>query len=154
VIGVAIGAFIGGISLAFGGAFLYKWNKNKNEDKKVVLIPENEKVNDTNHEILEIPAIRNINNHGQEIISATPAINNVYKHKMLPKLPIAENSTNNEISNETTPSTDNQGSSLQNIDVLENFKNEMLQVIKQEVQDLKQEFIQNKEQVSNININK
>ena len=72
---------------------------------------------------------------------------------MLPKLPVAENSTNNEISNETTPSTDNQGSSLQNIDVLENFK-EMLQVITQEVQDLKQEFIQNKEQVSNININK
>jgi len=97
VIVVAIGAFIGGISLAFGGAFLYKWNKNKKEDKKVVLIPGDEKVNDTNHEILEIPAIRNINNHGQEIISTTPAINNVYKHKMLPKLQVAENSTNNEI---------------------------------------------------------
>ena len=47
-----------------------------------------------------------------------------------------------------TPS-DNQGAPLQNID-LENFKNEILQ----EVQDLKQELAQYKEQVSNVNINK
>ena len=37
---------------------------------------------------------------------------------------------------------------------LENFKDEILQAMKQEVQDLKQELAQYKEQVSNTNINK
>ncbi len=53
---------------------------------------------------------------------------------MLPKILVAEdeNLTNNEIynRNEITPSTDNQGSSLQNIE-------EMLYVITQELRDLK-----------------
>ncbi len=52
---------------------------------------------------------------------------------MLPKtLAEDENLTNNEIynRNEITPSTDNQGSSLQNIE-------EMLYVITQELRDLK-----------------
>jgi len=125
---IAIGAFIGGISLAFGGAFIYKWNKNKKENKRAIPISGNEVVKDTNHQVLEIPTA------GQGIISTTPAINNVYKQNMLPMLPVAENenSTNNEIYNER--------SSLQNIDV-----KEVIQVIKQEVmQDLKQELAQNK----------
>ncbi len=131
VIGIAIGAFIVSISLAFEGVFLYQRNKNKKENKKAISFPGNE-VKDTNHEILEIPAIRNLNNYRHEIISTTPAIGDVYRQKMLPKIAENENLTNNEIynGNEITPSTDNQGSSLQNIE-------EMLHVITQEVQDLK-----------------
>src|SRR6266540_1149352 len=97
IIGAVVGSFIIGISLAFGGVFLYKWNKNKKENKQLIPITGNEQVNDTNHEVLEFPT-RNVNDHGQEI-------NNVYKRKMLPTLPIAENSTNNETynhGNETT----------------------------------------------------
>jgi len=73
-----------------------------------------------------------LNNYRHEIISTTPAIGDVYRQKMLPKIAENENLTNNEIynGNEITPSTDNQGSSLQNIE-------EMLHVITQEVQDLK-----------------
>ena len=72
-----------------------------------------------------------MNNYRHEIISTTPAIGDVYRQKMLPKIAENENLTNNEIynGNEITPSTDNQRS-LQNIE-------EMLHLITQEVQDLK-----------------
>ncbi len=145
IIGIAIGTFIGGISLSFGAFFLYKWNQNKKGNKKATSTPENEGFNDTNHEVLEIPALRNVTDYRQEIISTTPTINNVhyehYEQKMLPMLPIAKDDN---LGGETVPSVD-QRSSLQNIDV-ENFKNEILQVIKQEViQDLKQELAQSKE---------
>ena len=63
-----------------------------------------------------------------------------------------ESSTNNEIYIETTLSDDKEVL-LQNVD-LENFKNEMLQAMKREVQDLKRELVQYKEKVSNTNINK
>jgi len=99
VIGITIGTFIGSISLVFCGVFLYKRNKNKKESKKVILIPRNEE--DTSHEVLDIPTIRNVNNYGQEIISTTSKISNIYKENLLPKLPVAENenSTNNEFYN-------------------------------------------------------
>src|SRR6266542_2310019 len=53
VIGIAIGAFIVGISLAFGGVFLYKRNKNKKENKKAIPFTGNG-IKDTNNEGLEI----------------------------------------------------------------------------------------------------
>src|SRR6266542_6476195 len=53
VIGIAIGAFIVGVSLAFGGVFLYKRNKNKKENKKAIPFTGNG-IKDTNNEGLEI----------------------------------------------------------------------------------------------------
>ncbi len=150
IIGAVVGSLIGGIFLSFGGFYLYKWNKNRKRQRQALPIPGNEVVKDTDHEevkdtdqeVLEIPTLSN--NYRQEIISTTPAINNAYKQMMSPVLPVAENEslTNNEIYNH---GTSNRRSSLQlqNIDV-ENFKNEILQVIKQEVQDLKKELKQNK----------
>ena len=146
IIGIAIGTFLGGISLSFGGFFLYKWNKNKKRIKRAIPIPGNEEVNDTDNEVLEIPTVNN--NYGQEIIST-----NAYERKMLPPVAENENSTNNKIYNHGRE-VSSAGPSLQNMNV-EKFKNEMHQVIKQEImQDLKQELGQIKKQVSNANINK
>jgi len=146
IIGIAIGTFLGGISLSFGGFFLYKWNKNKKKNKRAIPIPGNEEVKDTNNEVLEIPTVNN--NYGQEIIST-----NAYERKMLPPVAENENSTNNKIYNHGRE-VSSAGPSLQNMNV-EKFKNEMHQVIKQEImQDLKHELGQIKEQVSNANINK
>ncbi len=38
VIGIAIGAFVVGISIAFGGVFLYKWNKNRQIQRQALQI--------------------------------------------------------------------------------------------------------------------
>ena len=38
MIGIAIGAFVVGISIAFGGVFLYKWNKNRQIQRQALQI--------------------------------------------------------------------------------------------------------------------
>src|SRR5688500_16651956 len=45
IIGIVIGSLIGGISLLFGGLFIYKKNKNKRKNKKVIPILGNDEVN-------------------------------------------------------------------------------------------------------------
>ncbi|CAG8528698.1 5515_t:CDS:2 [Funneliformis caledonium] len=134
---IIIGAVVGGLVFSLlGGIFVYKWNKKKNE--KVIPTPGDEESNikDQGHEI--VSTTQKMHNHGQEKISQIPENKN-------------ENLTNRKTYNhgrEAISSTDNQ----QNID-LENFKNEMLQVVRQEIlQNLKQDVKEKSEQVSNQNV--
>jgi len=169
IIGTVVGSLFGDISLLLGRLFIYERNKNKRKNKKT---PGNDEINNYNHKDLTIPAIRIINDHEKETISTINNIHNygqeilqisgnkyltnneVYYHgrEATPSVdnqnPLSENEslTNNKVYNDekgVTPN-DNQNPSSQNIDnVLESFKNEMLQVIRQEMQNLRQEITQN-----------
>ncbi|CAG8610382.1 8326_t:CDS:2 [Funneliformis caledonium] len=127
---------VGGLLFSLlGGFFVYKWNKKKKEDIKVIPTPGDEESNirDQGHEI--VSTTQKMHNHGQEKISQIPENKN-------------ENLTNKKTYNygrEAISSTDNR----QNID-LENFKNEILQVVRQEIlQNLKQDVKEKSEQASN-----
>jgi len=68
VVGIAIGAFVVGISIAFGSVFLYKRNKNRQIQRKTLQIHGN---------------VRNINNYGQNNnpIDYGSNVNNVLEAK-------------------------------------------------------------------------
>ncbi|CAG8481051.1 1508_t:CDS:2 [Funneliformis caledonium] len=103
---VSFGSSIGGILLFFGGLFLYKWNKNKKESKTTL----GDETKD-DHENTTISTT----NH-EQVILQIPGNEN-YNHER-----------------EATPSFDDQGKPLQNIDtILDNFKNEILQAVRQEI---------------------
>src|SRR5438045_761610 len=42
LVGAIIGSLIGGILLAFGSSFLYKWYKNKQIQKNIIQVPGNQ----------------------------------------------------------------------------------------------------------------
>ena len=77
------------------------------------------------HKVLAGPTRGNGNNNRHEIISITPSINGAfyYEQKMLPRLSVANNesTTNNEVYNQPTSSTNYQRSSLQIIDDMRKF---------------------------------
>ncbi len=150
-----MGSLIGGIFLLIGGLLIYKRYQYKRENKNTIPTPGNEQF----HEVLANPTRGNINDIRHEIISMTPSTNSGYYYgqKMLPIVPVAnnENSTNNEVINfynYATSSAGHQIPSLRNINDRANFKNEILQTIRQEVmQNPRQHIAQNNEQVSNTN---
>ncbi|CAG8551490.1 13072_t:CDS:2 [Funneliformis caledonium] len=142
IIGIIIGTLVSGILLSFVGVLLYKRIKNKKKISKAIPTPGNRQVDDSEHEIIENPT-SNINDLVQEMISKPPAIDN---HE---QPPVLVNTTNGQQllpfpENENimaTSSIINRRSSLQNLDdVLENFKNDMLHVVRQEI---KQNLSQN-----------
>jgi hypothetical protein len=126
---------IGGVLLGVGSAFLYKWNKNKRKRKNAIPTPgNNEEGIRYNHNDLVIP--REIYNQRQEKIPSNlsqinrqipenanrsnhePINNNVYYNHGQAMVPIANDGR----------------SSVQNInDILEKFKDEMLQTFRQEI---------------------
>ncbi|RIA87841.1 hypothetical protein C1645_853641 [Glomus cerebriforme] len=150
--GTIVGSLFGGLLFSFGVFFLYKWNKNKqkqkdesnseeitnptkrnihnynqainndynNHEQEIIQIPINE--NSTNHEsVIPTPVIIN-KNYGQEIIQ-TPNIENTTIHE--PIISASEINRNNNHEQEITLTfIDNK---------LQNFKDEMLQAVKQEI---------------------
>ncbi len=48
IIGAVIGSLIGIILLSYGGFVLYKWSKDKKENKKAITNPENGEIIDIN----------------------------------------------------------------------------------------------------------
>ncbi|CAG8553170.1 10430_t:CDS:2 [Funneliformis caledonium] len=71
---IIIGAVVGGglVFSLLGGIFVYKWNKKKKEDIKVIPTPGDEESNikEQGHEI--ISTTQKMHNHGQESISQIP----------------------------------------------------------------------------------
>ncbi|CAG8530091.1 6737_t:CDS:2 [Funneliformis caledonium] len=125
-IGIIIGSVAGCVLLLLGGLFIYKRYTNKKEKNKVVLpTPEVVGNKDVNR--------RDINDLRHEILTVP--------------------TDNNDDGREITSNIDYQRSgSLRDVD-LKNFKNEMLQIVRQEIQqNLKQDVAQNSEQASNANV--
>ncbi|GES82066.1 hypothetical protein GLOIN_2v1834755 [Rhizophagus clarus] len=62
--GIVLGSLLSGILLSVGGFLIYKWNKNKQNQKTIY---GDENYNDYNHEEKELPIERNIHNYEQTI---------------------------------------------------------------------------------------
>ena len=43
IIGAVAGTLVGGALLSFGGLYLYRWNKSRQKQKQMLLIPGNER---------------------------------------------------------------------------------------------------------------
>ncbi|RIA80739.1 hypothetical protein C1645_866233 [Glomus cerebriforme] len=70
LIGAIIGAMAGGSILTIGGYFIYKRIKNKNKNKKIIQIPDENRNNDNPRKIPENPIHNDtrVYSHGQEAI--------------------------------------------------------------------------------------
>ncbi|PKC63561.1 hypothetical protein RhiirA1_463572 [Rhizophagus irregularis] len=135
--GAILGTLLGGILLSVGSFLIYKWNKNKREQST---IHGNENYNDYGQEEKELPIIRDIHNYGQ-------VINNNNEQEII-QIPRKENTTNHE---PTIIPANNHGQEIKQTSENENnvinlslqaFKDEMLQVVKQEInQNLRNEIL-------------
>ena len=67
-VGAIVGSLFAGALLSFGGLFLYKWNKNKQNQRNAMPIYGNENYNNQTPITIPGPVIRN---HGQEAFSMT-----------------------------------------------------------------------------------
>ncbi|RIA84168.1 hypothetical protein C1645_742533 [Glomus cerebriforme] len=138
---VILGSLLGGTLFSFGCFFLYKWNKNKQKQKDVIhydiynqdmtsaernIHNYEQEINNNNQEIIIIPRNENTTNH--EPIIPAPVINNNYNHRQ-----------------EGFPITNNERYSSQDLNNLKNM-------FKQEIQNLKQEILQSNGQTSVSNV--
>ncbi|CAB5343442.1 unnamed protein product [Rhizophagus irregularis] len=87
IAGAVVGTLLSGILLLVGSFLIYKWNKNKQNQKTIY---ENENDNDHSQEEKELPAIRDIHNYEQEIN------NNEQEIIQINQIPRNENTSNNE----------------------------------------------------------
>ncbi|PKY56874.1 hypothetical protein RhiirA4_508411 [Rhizophagus irregularis] len=85
--GAVVGSLLSGILLLVGSFLIYKWNKNKQNQKTIY---ENENDNDHSQEEKELPAIRDIHNYEQEIN------NNEQEIIQINQIPRNENTSNYE----------------------------------------------------------
>ncbi|RIA79410.1 hypothetical protein C1645_840758 [Glomus cerebriforme] len=132
--GAIVGSLVGGIMLSFGSFFLYKRNKNKQNQEIIE--------NDNNHsqEGVETPIESNVHkveheiinyNYGQEAVQI-PRDANTTDHE--PASAIVNRNYNH--GQEIIPTSNNERLSLHT------FKDEILQAVKQENQNLRSEFLQ------------
>ncbi|CAG8645243.1 10556_t:CDS:2 [Funneliformis caledonium] len=148
IIGIVITSIICGILLSFGGFFIYKWkwNKSGREVERAIPTPGNEKGDDSNEVKVPTRNINKISSYGSKLFYRWNK--NKLKYKRAIPTPGNEDDNSNhkvitiskpklENNSIVTSSTDNQRV-LQQID-LENFKNDIIQVVRQEIkQNLQQ----------------
>ncbi|PKY48536.1 hypothetical protein RhiirA4_464166 [Rhizophagus irregularis] len=96
IVGVIVGSILSVIFLSVGGFFIYKWNKNKqnqktiNENNNRSNYSQEEKDNDK-QEIIQMPRNENTTNHEPVIVPA-----NDYHGQEIIQMPRNENTTNHE----------------------------------------------------------
>ncbi|RIA96737.1 hypothetical protein C1645_856866 [Glomus cerebriforme] len=156
IIGIVIGSLISSILLTVGIFFLYKWTKNRRIQKNETSTSDNYNLQRTS----VITATNNYNQSSQGVISTTLTNNKVYNHGRENEeiMKIHDNEDNpindeniisevTEIKNhgqESISVNNNQSSSIQNINNINNIdnnvvqylKDEMIQVVRQEVNQL------------------
>ncbi|RIA88181.1 hypothetical protein C1645_826777 [Glomus cerebriforme] len=172
VVGAIAGSLFGGILLSFSVFFLYKWNKNKQNQKNVIKIYGNAGYNNNNQE--GIPTSTESNNEQKSMLTilrnfitnrtsrnevmTIPAIinRNSNQGQEIMQTPRYENTTNHEPINPAPVDRNyNQGQEDNDRLSLQIFKDELLQAVKQENQNLKNEILQvvTKENSDNIRNN-
>ena len=93
IIGAVVGSLFGVIVLSLGALLIYKrvQYQRANQNTTTIQTP-------GNGETYEVLARRNIDNRRHDITSMTSSVNSAYyEQKVLPGLPVNENTTNNEV---------------------------------------------------------
>ncbi|CAB4399944.1 unnamed protein product [Rhizophagus irregularis] len=145
IVGVIVGSILSVIFLSVGGFFIYKWNKNKqnqktinennnrsnysqeekdNDKQEIIQMPRNE--NTTNHEPVIVPAN---DYHGQEIMQTPKNGNSTNNEPIIPAPAVASDNNNYNYGQEVI-STSNNGRLSSQI-----LKDEILQAVKQEIKN-------------------
>jgi hypothetical protein len=173
IAGIVVGSLLSGILLsAVLSFFIYKWNKNRQKQKTNY---GNENYNDYNQEKKELSITRDINNN-ENTTNHEPIIiptndrhgqnESTTNHEPTISSPTVVNTSNYDHGQEViSTSSNNNRLSSQNFkdeilqavkdEIGQNLKNELLQAVKKEIgQNLKNEFLQavREENVNNLNI--